>query len=145
MTARRLPFTRFLVPATTALAALSFAALAHADGCAAVEVQNLRPGQGPLMIAAYTDEASFGKTAASQQQVAVTGPTMQVQVCGLAGPSVAIMLFQDLNANGRLDKNPFGMPTEPWGASGKPAPMGPSWDSAQVPYGTAPIRIELPK
>ena len=83
--------------------------------------------------------------AVSQLQLAVTGTTMQLQICGLVGPLVGIMLFQDLNANGQLDKNPFGMPTEPWGASGKPALMGPNWDSAQVPYGAAPIRIELPK
>jgi uncharacterized protein (DUF2141 family) len=133
---------------TAALALVSFATLAQAEapgGCAKVEVQNLRTGQGPLMVAAYTDAASFRKTAASQLQLAVTGETMTIQVCGLTGNVVALTLYQDLNSNGKMDANPFGMPTEPWGASGKAAPMGPSWDSAQVPLGAETLVVKLSK
>ena len=134
---------------TAALALLSFATLAHAQptpGCAQVEVQNLRTGQGPLMVAAYTDAASFRKTAASQLQMAVTGETMQIQVCGLSGNAVALTLFQDLNRNGKLDTNPFGMPTEPWGASGKSSPMSrPTWETAQVPLGAETVVVKLSK
>jgi uncharacterized protein (DUF2141 family) len=133
---------------TAVLALVSFATLAHAEapgGCAKVEVQNLRTGQGPLMVAAYTDAASFRKTAASQMQLAVTGETMNIQVCGLSGDVVALTLYQDLNSNGKMDANPFGVPTEPWGASGKAAPMGPSWDSAQVSLGVEPIVVKLSK
>jgi len=133
---------------TAAFALVAFATLAHAEapgGCAKVEAQNLRTGQGPLMVAAYTDAASFRKTAASQLQLAVTGETMMVQVCGLSGDVVALTLYQDLNSNGKLDANPFGMPIEPWGASGKAAPMGPSWDSAQVPLGAETIVVKLSK
>ena len=133
---------------TAAVALLSFATLADAEapgGCAKVEVQNLRAGQGPLMVAAYTDADSFRKTAASQLQVAVNGETMAIQVCGLNGDVVALTLYQDLNGNGKLDANPFGMPTEPWGASGSAAPMGPSWESAHVPLGAETIVVKLSK
>lgn len=133
---------------TVALALVSFNMLAHAEapgGCAKVEVQNLRTGQGPLMVAAYTDAASFRKTAASQLQLAVTGETMTIQVCGLSGDTVALTLYQDLNSNGKMDTNPFGMPNEPWGASGRPAAMGPSWDSAQVPLSAETIVVKLSK
>ena len=137
-----------LTACTAALALVSFATIAHAEapgGCAKVEVQNLRTGQGPLMVAAYTDAATFRKTAASQLQMPVTAETMTIQVCGLAGDAVALTLYQDLNANGKMDANPFGMPTEPWGASGKPATMGPTWDTAQVPLGTETIVVKLSK
>ena len=137
-----------LTACTAAVALVSFATIAHAEapgGCAKVEVQNLRTGQGPLMVAAYTDAASFRKTAASQLQMAVTGETMTILVCGLTGDVVALTLYQDLNANGKMDANPFGMPTEPWGASGKAAPMGPTWDTAQVPLGTETIVVKLSK
>lgn len=140
---------KVLITACTAVIALvSFATLAHAEaagGCAKVEVQNLRTGQGPLMVAAYVDAASFRKTAASQLQLAVTGETMTIQVCGLSGDVVALTMYQDLNRNGKMDANPFGMPTEPWGASGKAEPMGPSWESAQVPLGTDAIVVKLSK
>lgn len=138
-----------LTACTAALALASFATIARAEapgGCAKVEVQNLRTGQGPLMVAAYTDAASFRKAATSQLQVNVTGETMTVQVCGLTGEVVALTLFQDLNGNGKLDANPFGMPTEPWGASGKSSPMaGPTWDTAQVPLGAEAIVVKLSK
>lgn len=138
-----------LTTCTAALALASFATLAHAQvpgGCANVEVQNLRTAQGPLMVAAYTDAASFRKTAASQLQMAVTGETMTIRVCGLAGDAVALTLFQDLNSNGKMDTNPFGMPTEPWGASGKPTPMkGPTWSTAQVPLAAETIVVKLSK
>ena len=137
-----------LTTCAAALALASLTTLAHAEapgGCAMVEVQNLRTGQGSLMVVAYADAASFRKTAASQLQLAVTGETMTSQVCGLTGNAIALTLYQDLNSNGKLDANPFGMPTEPWGVSGKAAPMGPSWDSAQVPLSAETIIVKLSK
>ena len=133
-----------LTVCTAALALLSFAALTRAEGCAKVEVQNLRLGQGPLMLAAYTDAESFRKTAASALQMPVTAETMQVQVCNLSGGSVALTLFQDLNSNGKLDSNAFGIPSEPWGASGKTSPLTtPTWDTAQVPLDGSTIVVKL--
>lgn len=132
---------------TAAIAVLSFATIAHADaGCATVEVQNLHPGQGPLMLAAYSDAASFRKAPAAQMQLPVTAETMQVKVCPLSGDTVALTLYQDLNANGKLDTNPFGMPTEPWGASGKTSFMSaPTWESAHVPLDGSTIVVKLSK
>lgn len=131
---------------TAAIAVLSCISQAHAQTCTQVQIQNLHPGQGPLMLAAYADAASFRKTAASQMQVAVSGETMQIQVCGLTGNSVSVTLFQDLNGNGKLDANAFGIPTEPWGASGKPTPMtGPTWESSQVPLDGSTIVVKLSK
>lgn len=136
-----------LATCTAALALVSFATLAHAQtGCASVEVQNLHTGQGPLMLAAYTDAASFRKTPTSQLQMAVNAETMQLQVCGLSGAAVALTLYQDLNGNGKLDANPFGVPTEPWGASGKTSGLAaPTWESAQVPLDGQPIVVKLSK
>jgi uncharacterized protein (DUF2141 family) len=71
---------------------------------------------------------------------------MQLQVCGLSGNAVALTLYQDLNNNGKLDTNPFGMPTEPWGSSGKSSPLSaPTWDTAQVPLDGNPIIVKLSK
>ena len=138
-----------LTACTAALALASFATLTRAEapgGCAKVEVQNLRTGQGPLMVAAYADAATFRKAATSQLQVNVTGETMTIQLCGLTGDAVALTLYQDLNSNAKMDANPIGMPTEPWGASGKSAPMtGPTWDTAQVPLGAETIVVKLGK
>ena len=132
---------------TGAIAVLSFlVSPAHAQDCAKVEVQNLKPGQGMLMLAAYSDAASFRKTAAASLQVQATAETMQVQLCGLSGSVVGLALFQDLNGNGKLDSNPLGIPIEPWGSSGKQSAFSaPTWETAQVPLDGSTIVVKLSK
>lgn len=135
---------------TAAVALLSFTLMAQAQtrapGCAQVEVQNLRPAQGTLMLAAYSDAAAFQKTPTTSIQLEAKTETMQLQVCGLAEGAVALTLFQDLNSNGKLDRNPFGIPNEPWGASGKTSAfVAPTWDAAQVPLDGSTILIKLTK
>jgi uncharacterized protein (DUF2141 family) len=132
--------------AVLALTLVAISAPARAAGCAAVEVHNLQPGKGRLMVAGYRDADSFRKIAEVQMMLEVDAETMQLQVCGLRGDAVALTLFQDLNGNGLLDANPFGIPIEPWGASGRTPPMAaPTWDSARVPLDGSAIVIRLTK
>ena len=71
---------------------------------------------------------------------------MSFPLCGLSGASVALTLFQDLNGNGKLDANVLGMPTEPWGASGKPVAMSaPTWETTVVPLDGTTIVVKLSK
>ena len=112
--------------------------------CFDVEVQNVRPGQGMLMIAAYSDAENFSKTAVVALQLRASNATMRFPICGVSGPLVGLTLFQDLDSNGKLDRNPFGVPTEPWGTSGRPAFMAPpSWESSQVPLDGRLIVVKL--
>ena len=120
-----------------------------ASGCANVEVQNVRPEQGMLMLAAYGDAAGFAAKSAlvATQMRAGPAPTMAFPLCGLGGAgSVALTLYQDLNGNGKLDANAFGIPSEPWGASGKPnAMMAPTWETTAVPLDGSTIVVKLSK
>lgn len=103
-----------------------------ATRCAQVEVHNVRPQQGQLMLAAYTDAETFQKKPVTSVRLAAAGAVMQFQLCGLSGSSVALTLFQDLDSDGKMGRNLFGVPTEPWGGSGTPGAMGPTWDSTRV-------------
>ena len=154
MTRRSLPVS--LVIAASLLSALAIVAMpVHAQGssamaagaCIEVEVQNVRPEQGMLMVAAYDDAASFSKTpVVATQMRAGVGTTMRFPLCGFAGPSVALTLYQDLNGNGKLDSNAFGVPTEPWGASGRPVAMSaPSWETTVVPVDGKVVTVVLSK
>lgn len=120
-----------------------------AAGCANVEVQNIRPEQGMLMVAAYGDAAAFaGKSPLVATQMRTgPAPTFSFPLCGLAGSSrVALTLYQDLNGNGKLDANAFGIPSEPWGASGKPVAMtAPTWETTAVPLDGSTIVVLLSK
>ncbi|MEO5735209.1 MAG: DUF2141 domain-containing protein [Rubrivivax sp.] len=130
--------------ATVATALVALPALAADSGCATVEVQNVRPKQGRLMVAAYLDVGSFRKTSASSLDLAAgDDATVRFQLCGLSGTEVALTLFQDLDSNGKLNTNLLGVPSEPWGASGSPGVMGPKWDTTRVPLNGEPIVVRM--
>ena len=143
-----LPITVVVVSilSTAMLATAPVPARAQTPACATVEVQNVRPEQGMLMIAAYADADSFNKSAVVATQMKAGAATMTFPLCGLGSASVALTLFQDLNGNGKLDANAFGIPSEPWGASGKPAAMAaPTWETTAVPLDGTTIVVKLSK
>ena len=127
------------------LAALMISPLAHATDCTVVEVHNVRPSQGAVMLAVYTDGTDFNrKPAVTQRLLAGPAERLRFAVCDLGSAPVALSLLQDLNANGRMDFNPMGLPTEPWGSSGTVPPMSaPTWDSSKVVLNGQPLVIRL--
>ena len=131
------PACLFLVPLLLA------ATPARADTCATVEVRNVRPGQGFLMVAAYADAATFGKTAVASLRLPAGDAVMNFQLCGLPGTSVALTSFQDLDGDGKMARNLLGMPTEPWGASGSPGPFGPAWETSALALDGTVISLSL--
>lgn len=112
-------------------------------GCATVEIQNVRPQQGTVMVAAYGSADSYGKQPLVQVRVPAGEINMSVQLCGLSGTEVALMLFQDLDGDGKMARNLMGMPTEPWGSSGNPGMFGPKWDTGKVALDGAPIAVKM--
>lgn len=126
------------------LLALACCAPALADPtCATVEVDNVRPQQGQLMVAAYGSDADFGKRPLASLRLPAAEAKMRFELCGLSGASVALTLFQDLDGDGKLTRNLLGVPTEPWGASGTPGAFGPSWDSVRVALDDRAIAVRM--
>lgn len=119
---------------------------ARAASCVNLEVRDVHPGQGTLMIAAYADAATFNKTPVVATQMKAGAETMTFPLCGFSGDTAAFTLYQDLNGNGKLDRNVLGVPSEPWGASGRPAAMAPpTWETTAVPLDAATVVIRLSK
>ncbi len=116
---------------------------APAGTCATVEIENVRPQQGQLMVAAYASAETFGKRPLKSIRVPAGEARMSVQLCGLSGTEVALMLFQDLDSDGKMGRNIMGMPTEPWGSSGKPSMFGPQWDTGKVALDGRPIAVKM--
>jgi uncharacterized protein (DUF2141 family) len=125
-----------------ALLATAAPALAQ-EVCAKVEVHNVRPQQGTLMVAAYADAESFGKKALVSLRVPAGEATSSFPLCGLTGAVVALILYQDLDGDGKMGRNLLGMPTEPWGGSGSPAVFGPSWETGKVALDGSTIVVRL--
>jgi uncharacterized protein (DUF2141 family) len=130
--------------ALSALALCSTLALpAIAQDCATIELDNVRPQQGQIMVAVYNSAESYGKKPFATLRVPAGDSKMRFDVCGLAGAEVMVTLFQDLDSDGKMGRNLLGMPTEPWGASGKPGQFGPSWETSRVPLDGRAIAVKL--
>jgi uncharacterized protein (DUF2141 family) len=111
-----------------------------------IELSNVRPNQGTVFIAAYGSAEGYNKAALlSVMLKANARDKATLSLCSLDAEEVAVSVYQDLNSNGKLDSNPFGMPSEPYGASGKASNFGPpTWDATKVSLrGTDPVRINI--
>lgn len=129
---------------TSAAPAAAAAAPASKSACMQLEVRRLHAGKGPLMAAAYGSADSFLKQPVWVNRTQANGEQLTLAVCGVATAEVAFTVFQDLNGNGKLDMNPMGIPTEPYGFSGRPVFGAPSWDNAKTAVGAGRVvRIEL--
>ena len=134
--------------ATLALAVLATGA-AHAQGslptgCGLqLEIKRVAAGQGPVMVAVYESEAQFMKEMALAVAAQAKGETLSLPLCNLSGEEVAVMIYQDLDRNGKLNTNFMGIPSEPYGASGEPSFGPPSWAKAKVRADGRSISVTL--
>lgn len=131
-----------------ALALLIAAPALHAQAqtptrCAQVEVHNVRPQQGHLMLAAFGSADTFQKQPSASLRLAAGEAVMRFDVCNLTGDTVALTLFQDIDSDGKMGRNLIGIPTEPWGSSGTPGAMGPSWETSRVPLNGKTIVVKM--
>ncbi len=103
--------------------------------CATIKVVGLKAEQGFLYIAAYESAENFSKKSVWQNRIKVNQTDQTIEMCGAQFNEVALTLYQDVNANGKLDFNAIGIPTEPYGSSGEIALFSaPTWDSAKVKF-----------
>ncbi len=138
-----------LIPAALLGAVLFFPQPATAEPGTAkltVTVTNIAAPKGALMIGVY-DKAGY----ATDKQVAggavpVTSDTATTTF-DLPPGQYGIKMFHDVDGNGKMDTNPFGMPTEPFAFSNSaPAQFGPAkWDAAaftvEAPATTHTIKL----
>jgi uncharacterized protein (DUF2141 family) len=96
-------------------------------------VNGVKAGQGNLRIAVF-DEAHREDFPDGEYLlgvvVAATEEGMTVEISNLESGEYAIAVIQDLNENGKLDKNFLGIPKEPYGFSGQWKSGSSSFDKA---------------
>jgi len=127
----------FLSIATLQAAAFTMVPLnvAHAQDAATVTVTftGIQTQTGAIMAGVYDTEAAFsGGQPVRGVRVEVSAAEVSTVVSGLTPGRYAIKIYHDVNGDGRMNTNPFGMPTEPFAASNNaPARMGPpAWADA---------------
>ena len=119
--------------ALIAAAALMSAAPAFASNDASVALTfDTGAATGAIMVALY-DEASYGGgQPVRAARIDVAAGEHSVTFEGLPAGDYGVKAFHDVNGNGRMDTNPFGMPIEPYAFSNNAVGnMGPArWDRA---------------
>lgn len=114
---------------TTALAALTtLMPLASLAADVALDVDGLdtaRMQGATLMVAVFTEAGQWLRQPQAAQRIVLgpeaAGGKVSVVLKGLPDGPLAFSLFQDANANGRLDMNAMGIPVEPYGFSNNAA------------------------
>ena len=127
-------------------AALAATNLAHA-GDLTIHVDDIKAAGGSVMVAVYNSADTFLTTPllATGAPAADSGNTLVIK--DLPAGDYAFAVYHDANANGKMDKNLLGIPTEDYAFSnnalGKMGP--PSYESARfnVPAEGATVRVSL--
>ncbi len=121
------------VPALVLVAALVLPPFAAADpaGRITLTVTGIKEAKGALMVGVYDQSGYASDTAVVGASVPVTGASATTSFV-LPSGRYGIKLFHDVDGDGKLGANPFGMPLEPFGFSNNaPAQFGPAaWEAA---------------
>ena len=121
-----------------AMAGASFSAAAVAQSAGSsltVNFTGIEEKQGAILGVLVDSEAAYDGKAAPVRPLMVTADKAEVAaiVDGLAPGTYAIKLFHDVDGDGKMSTNPFGMPVEPFAFSNNAqGNMGPAkWADAK--------------
>lgn len=128
------------IPAITAVYA--------ADAPAKLEVAftGVEVKQGAIMFGVYDSEEAYNKgTAVNGARVVADQADVAAVIKGLSAGRYAIKAFHDIDGDGKMSSNPFGMPTEPFAFSNDAkGAMGPaSWADAAFDVKAGGTKISI--
>jgi len=98
-----------------------------------VTVANIQTQDGSIAAALFDETGYKGGPQVGGVTAKVSGETVVLNFADLPAGEYGIKLFHDVNGNGEMDTNPFGIPTEPYAFSNSAVGMmGPAkWDDAK--------------
>lgn len=102
--------------ATLALAAATATITTTHAATLTLQVEPLA-GEGELLVAVFDQPAQWLQQPVRSLRQPLQAGAMRVALADLPDGDYAVTLFVDRNANGRLDRNAMGVPTEPYGFS----------------------------
>lgn len=114
-----------------------------------VRVAGVRVTAGPLMIAVFDSQEGWsGDRPVFAARVDATDAVVEAVFEAAPLGTYGVKLYQDINADGEMNTNMFGIPTEPFGFSNDaPVRFGPpAWDAARFDVsGDVAHTITLPE
>lgn len=98
-----------------------------------VTLTGIETQTGEIRLGIFDADGYKSDEAVAGANVAADSDTVSVTVEGLSPGEYGIKLYHDVNGDGEMNTNPFGMPTEPFAfsnnAKGRFGPA--SWDAAR--------------
>ncbi|WGM41043.1 DUF2141 domain-containing protein [Caulobacter sp. NIBR1757] len=113
-------------------------AQAQEAGEVSVTFSGITAPRGALFVGLYDNEAAFaGGNPVGGYRLEVNGATVGQSIKGLKPGRYALKVYHDIDGDGRMNTNAFGIPTEPYSASNNaPSTMGPpAWADAVFEVG----------
>lgn len=98
-----------------------------------LSVEGIKKAQGTITLGLF-DEATYnGAGAVNGANLKVEGDAVSVTFENLEPGEYAVRLYHDVNDDGKMNTNPFGMPTEPYAFSNDAkGRFGPAkWEAAK--------------
>lgn len=114
-----------------------------------IRFEGIETPNGQIMLSVFDNAAAHDGNGAPVRVAAVPvdGLTAIASFEGLAPGDYAVKAFHDIDGDGKMGTNPFGMPTEPYAFSNNAKAQGapPRWDAARFPVaaGANTIRITI--
>lgn len=116
-----------------AIAASAFIAPIASAADLTIKVEGIAKAKGTIMLGLF-DEATYnGDGAVAGANLTVEGGEVVASFADLTPGEYAVRLYHDVNDDGEMNTNPFGMPTEPYAFSNNAkGRFGPAkWDAAK--------------
>lgn len=120
-------------PFIAMLAATMIAAPLAGASDLTVTIEGIADAKGSIMLGLFDEAAYNGDGAVNGASLKVEGDSVTTVFEGLEPGEYAVRLYHDLNDDGEMNTNPFGMPTEPYAfsndAKGRFGPA--TWEDAK--------------
>ncbi len=110
-----------------------------------VEIKNIKSKKGKIRIEVFDEKEDFLKNGkVIPVRISKTG-SISVDLDDLTFGKYAISIYHDLNNNGKLDTNFFGIPEEPYGFSNniRPRFRAPRYDESEFAFSREGQSIEI--
>lgn len=118
---------------STALIIALFAAQNAGADTLNITITDIEQSQGEINLGLFSAETYENGEAFNGAIIKVTGPTATATITDIEPGEYAFKLYHDVDSNGVMNTNPFGIPTEPYAFSNNAlGRFGPaSWDDAK--------------
>lgn len=117
----------------TAIALFGAPAIAEPTTGLTVTIDGIETVSGKISLGVFDETGYESGKAVDGASITVDGSSVTASFEGLAPGEYGVKLFHDVNGNGSMDTNPFGMPIEPYAFSNNAkGRFGPAkWEQAK--------------